>query len=187
MKLTELTYKIFLAFFLLTLVILPACSDDDDSGNMDGNIVGKWTIHKVTDISTDNTVLNLTLPVVFSQQGIEITSSTYTFDADNMAHFYIPIKDKSPVQYAPAYAYENNQLAFRFDEILPIPFNAFDVLTLSDKRLELRATISAESLKILLELIKLEDPTIGATVESLLADSLKKGLTITLNLSRVEA
>lgn len=178
MKMKHLLAGIFL--IPLFIFILSACDDDEKEENS-RQIIGEW---KVSNLSTDNNALNTALPLLLLSEGIDIAQSGILFSEDGIATITLFRQGKEPIILHPLYAYENDQLAFRFDEILPIPFNAFDVKTLTQESLTLESVVSPEILNLLLTLLKNESAEIGAMLEQLLGASLTEGLVITLQMQR---
>lgn len=165
---------------LMLLVVLPACSDDDDDEQQQTQLVGKW---KLAEFTTDNQNLNATIPLLLAQQGIELSQATFTFGTDEVLQIDIPRSEGEAIQVHAAYAYKNNQLALRFDD-LPIPFNAFNVNNLTDSQMTLQNKFSALILKAAIKLLETTNPEVVSIVEALLGDSLTNGLDVTIRLTK---
>jgi len=160
-----------------------SCDDEEKKIDYDTLLVGKWS---VAGLSTDNEQLNGILPLVLAQQGVDLNNTSLSFDSQGNSIIYIALEGKDPIQLEAVYAYLNEQIAFRFDEILPIPLNVFDVSSLTKEDMKLIASFSPEELAIILELVKTENAEIGQLLETLLSTSLTEGLKITLDMKRVE-
>jgi len=170
-------------FMFLSLTVftgLTSCSDDDDPKSDKEEITGQWNIDG---FSTDNQTLNVSLGLILTVQGIQITDGTITFGEDGVAHLSIPYKGNDPIEYSPVYEYIDSQLAFRFDEILPVPFNC-DVTKLTNNQMNIEAFLSPTIMTLLVEALKVAEPEIAGTVETLLGSSMTSGLTITIQLGK---
>lgn len=174
--------KFWIGLFFLSLMaftFFTSCEDDDPEIDKD-EIVATWNIKS---FNTNNATLDISLNVLLAAQGIEVTDGTFTFENDGIAHISIPQSGKSSIEYSAAYEYTGSQLAFRFDEIIPIPFNT-DVIKLTASEFAMQITVPPAALNLLIELVELENPELGPTLKALLEPNMEKGLLVTIQLRK---
>jgi len=179
---SKLNYVLIYVLSIIVSLNFVSCSDDDDTKvDYDTLIVGKWSVEGV---STDNKLLNETLPLMLAQL-VDLENTSISFDSQGNSNIYISLVGKDAIQLKGVYAYLDGQVAFRFDDILPIPLNLFDVSSLTEKDMRLIASFSPEELAIILALVKAEDAEMAKLLETLLSTSLTDGLKITLDMKRI--
>lgn len=165
---------------ITTFGFLSSCDDDkDDLKAKQEMIVGTW---KISSISTDNDQLNSLLPML-PTMGIQIMNSTFLFGEDGTSLFNITLTATDKIEVPAKYNFDGKQLAFALD-VLPIPFNAFDVPSITEKNVQLNTQIPASILGIAMEAITKKQPELAAKLQQVLGTSLENGLNITLNLNK---
>lgn len=167
-----------LVSFMLCIFLFSACDEDNNKEEEQDEIYGEWHFSSV---KTDNQALNGALDLLIIQQGIDIKASFVTFGTDGNAVINIS-STQSPIREVLEYAYKDKQLAFLFGDLVPL--NAFNVSTLTNSRLTLENTFSPEVLKLIIQLVKVENQEIGVILESVLASSMTNGLSITIQLTK---
>lgn len=174
-------YPILLLIACLLVGFLMACNEEEKIETTHPDLTGRWELSAIV---TDNEQLNTALKLLFFTQGIDPGRITICFDADGKAEIDAPIPVEKPLSLRAVYAYVDRQLAFRFDDILPIPFNAFEVSSLTATELNMRRHLSPEVLLLLIKLIEGNNPSLASMLQTLLASSFETGLQLELRMKR---
>lgn len=177
----NLNFKTLIICLLVMPLAFISCDDDDDKINYNTDLVGIWNN---PDLSMDNQALSGAVSYLITTQVVKINEAEISFDDQGNFGFSMPDNDGTPIQLSAKYAYLNDEVALRFDQVIPIPFNAFKVTTLTNTNVTFVTTLSPLVLTGILELVKREDAEIGTLIEGLLNASMENGLTITIQLQR---
>lgn len=173
----KLNFLWILLSSVLFLSSFAACSEDANNDADPQMLIGEWT---VIGVYTDNQAVNTLLETILKTEISGLIK--VNFDNDNKMILTLPLKNQEPLKIEAAYAFDEKQLAFRFDA-LPIPFNALDIKSLTeDTGLLLGKKLSKELLQLLVTLVEKEKPEIVQTLVATLGESLKKGLEINIAL-----
>lgn len=172
---------------LLTVSFLgtfSGCKDDDNKKHLPV-LEGNWSIAA---FYTDNDNLNEILKTqLLPSLGVNPLAFKVSFTRDQMIVRFMPAESGFPADLpelvAAAYAYDEKQLALRFD-VLPIPFNAFDIDKLTNEELALSNTLTNEMLKLAIELVSADNEELKQKLITILGASLKDGLKISVLLKR---
>lgn len=179
-------YLQIVVFLLLTVSLLGTFSGCEDNGEKWlPKLEGDWNIAIVY---TDNDVLNEILKTqLLPSLGVNLLAFKIRFTENQMIFRFMPAQSGFPADLpesiAAAYAYDEKQLALCFD-VLPIPFNAFDIDKLTNEELALSNTLTKEMLALVIEVVAAEKPELKQTLTAVLGTSMKDGLKISLLLKR---
>ncbi|MCC8171355.1 MAG: hypothetical protein LIP00_06130 [Parabacteroides sp.] len=165
--------RVILVF--LCLAIAGSCKDDSKPVN---KLAGTWTIES---ISTDNQALNQLLGTLLPSLPLNQLRLNFGEDQNLLISYPTPEGEKS---IKAAYAYDDTELALRFDDILPIPFNAFGIAELTDTRLVLTRPLSRSIAETIGKLVADRFPPYAPYVTAILAQIDEDGFNLELTLVR---
>lgn len=169
--------KTYLLLLTLLFISITSCKDKEPQVP---DITGTW---QFAGFNTANNALNKLLEnVILPGSGFNPGDIHFVFDADKKLSVILPEDITTPIVIA-SYAYDNEQLALRFDKF-PIPFNAFFIQKLTNSEIILNNTIPGEIIKIIWDIIKDNKPELAPLLEGILAQSTKDGLKVTIILSK---
>lgn len=164
--------RVILVF--LCLAIAGSCKDDSKPAN---NLAGTWAIEA---LSTDNQALNQLLGTLLPSLPLNQLRLNFGEDRTLLVSYPTPEGEKS---IKAAYAYDDTELALRFDDILPIPFNAFGIAELTDTRLVLTRTVSKSIAETIGKLVVGQFPQYAPYITAILAQIDENGLKLELILA----
>lgn len=168
--------RIILVF--LCLAMAGSCKDDSKPVN---KLAGTWTVES---LSTDNQALNQLLGNLLPS--LPLNQLRLNFGEDqNLLITYPTLEGEKSIKAA--YAYDDTELALRFDDILPIPFNAFGIAELTGTRLVLTRPVSKSIAQTIGKLAIDRFPSYAPYITAVLAQIDEAGLTLELILVRAGA
>lgn len=175
--------NIHYVWLLLSVLLLTGTFSACDDDKPENRLAGTWTMAA---ISTDNQTLNTLLTQLLPQ--VQLPLNAITLEFGNEKNLTISYPTSEGIRSIPAaYAYDDKQLALRFDQLLPIPFNAFGIGELTEKKLVLTQTLPKNLVETVLQLISKELPDYTPYFQAVLAELKEKGLKIDLEFARTLA
>lgn len=161
--------RVILVF--LCLAIAGSCKDDSKPAN---KLAGTWTVEG---LSTDNQPLNQLLGNLLPSLPLNQLRLNFGEDRNLLITYPTPEGEKS---IRAAYAYDDTELALRFDDILPIPFNAFGIAELTDTRLVLTRAVPKNIAETIGKLAADRLPQYAPYITAVLAQIDENGLKLEL-------
>lgn len=154
---------------LLCVGLFSACNDNSTPTNQ---LAGSWSLQA---IATNNTLLNQLLETLLPSIPLPLNSIVLNFGEDKNLIISYPTAEGEKTLQA-AYAYNDTELALRFDGILPIPFNAFGIQELTDSKLILTQTLSKKEVETLIQLIIKQNPPYETVLTAIATQIEENGL-----------
>lgn len=170
--------NIHYVWLLLASLLLMASFSSCDDDKTENKLAGTWVVNS---LATNNQTLNALLGQLLPQYPVPLNSFSLTFGEANSLTISYPTEEG--LQSIPAaYAYDDNELALRFDQVVPIPFNACNIAELTDSKLVLTKTVPKNWVEMLVQLLAKELPDYDAYLQAILAEVKDDGLKIDVEL-----
>lgn len=172
--------NIHYVWLLLTVLLFSGTFSACDDDKPENRLAGTWVM---AGISTDNQTLNNLLTQLLPEIQLSLNAITLKFGNEKNLTISYPTTDG--IRSIPAaYAYDDKQLALRFDQVLPVPFNAFGIGELTDSKLVLTQTLPKSLVETVLQLIAKELPDYAPYIQAILAEVKEEGLKVDLEFAR---
>ncbi|WP_106829220.1 hypothetical protein [Parabacteroides pacaensis] len=164
-------YIHYFLFVITSLFLLNAITGCDKKEKTENKVEGTW---KIENLSTNSNALNSLLSQLLPSFPIPLNNVTLTFGSDKNLIITYPTLEGSKIIKA-AYAYDDKELALRFD-MIPIPFNAFGIAELENTKLTLTQTLSKSIVETILQYLIKEIPEYTLYLQAILAEIQEEGL-----------